>query len=68
MTSDNTTNPLVNIYEEEIMEGGYRFVKSVLEVCRVDPRMDGSNITCVAKDNEGSEAAVFSLAVNGMLF
>ncbi len=64
---DNSTNSTVAVYEEEMWVGGYRFLRSVLEVCRVEPSMDGSNYTCVAEDEDGTDTAMFSITVSSKL-
>jgi len=52
----------ITIFEDTLSESGMHFVKSILEVCNVEPVMSGE-YSCTSQNEFGSETARFQLSV-----
>ena len=53
----------ITIFEETLSESGVTFVKSILQVCSVQPSMTGE-YSCTSQNEVGNETATFQLTVN----
>ena len=56
-----TNNSQNTIYSEIVMEGGIRFIKSVLEIC--DVQYNGSQYSCDAQNTAGNDSVNFQLSI-----
>ena len=53
----------ITIFEETLSQSGVTFVKSILQVCSVQPSMTGE-YSCTSRNEIGNETATFQLTVN----
>ena len=60
--NDITNGTRVRVYSEVIVEGGVRFVSSILEVCST-ARNDSGNYSCVASNSRGESSVSFRVDV-----
>ena len=58
----NHNSSRITIFEDTLSESGMHFVKSILEVCNVEPVMSGE-YSCTSQNEFGSETARFQLSV-----
>ena len=56
-----TNNSQNTIYSEIVMEGGIRFIKSVLEIC--DVQYNGTQYSCDAQNTAGNDSVNFQLSI-----
>ena len=52
----------ITIFEDTLSESGLRFVKSILEVCNMEPRMSGE-YSCTSRNEFSNQTARFQLSV-----
>ena len=62
-----TNSSQISIFEETLSESGVTFVKSILQVCNVQPNMTGE-YSCTSQNELGNETATFELTVNDGMY
>ena len=62
-----TNSSQMSIFEETLSESGVTFVKSILQVCSVQPSMTGE-YSCTSQNELGNETATFELTVNDGMY